>query len=711
MNVANPARDTEAMTTSPESIFPPATLAEWRAGVERDLAGAPFEKRLVTRLIEGIALQPLHSGDSTDRAGMPGLAPFTRGSHATPRGTAIASRIAHPDLAVARRMVLRELEGGATTLVLPLDLCGADGMDADDDEARELVGQGGLPLCTAADLRALLDGVDLTSVAVRLQPGAAFLPAAAMLATQWTAAPAAGSGFGADPIGTLATALSLPGPLAESLARLSDLAAWTATHRPGVTTMLVGGAPWHDAGAHRVQELGWMLSTGVAYLRALTAAGMTIDAAAQQVAFAPVVDAAFAPSLAMLRALRRTWSRVLEASGATPCATQLHAVTSSRMAAAVDPWTNLLRNTLAALAAICGGADSVEVAPHDATINLPDDFSSRIARNTAIVLQEESHAGRVLDPAGGSWFIEQLTDDIAREAWAAFQTVEADGGIASALLAGKIAAQIMPVRATREADVATRKTPLIGVNEFAALNEATIEHEDPDFEEHAAASRARAAAGRRAASAAETALADCRRLSTAPDSPAGELTTAAIAAAAAGATIGTLYHATSTRAEPATLPEPWLLPMRLSAAWEQLRDRSDDHLADTGSRPQLFLANLGPLPVHSARAGFARGLAEAAGIECIEPPTGADSADTAAAAFAASGARAACICSSDDVYATLAAPVATALRAAGAACILLAGKPGEHESAWRAAGVHTFIFIGCNAADVASHLLDALIED
>ena len=696
--------------TEADALFPPATLAAWREMVERDLAGAPFDKKLVTRLIDGVALQPLYTRDANgtdgDPAGVPGSAPFTRGTRPAPRATAVASRIAHPDLASARKLMLRELEGGATTLMLPLDLAGSDGQDADDPEAG--VGHGGVSIAVAADLHALLDGIDLQQVAVQLRPGAAFLPAAAMLvANCWTGPVAAGSSFGADPIGTLAANQELPGSLDASLAQLADLGAWAALHGHGVTTAMVSAAPWHDAGAHRVQELAFMLSTGVQYLRTLTAAGLDVNAAARQIAFSPVVDAAFFPSLAMLRALRRTWARVLEASGAGDSAAQMqiHAAGSTRMLSAVDPWTNMLRNTLAALAAICGGAESVEIRPHDATINLPEpghDFPARIARNTAIVLQEESHASRVQDPAGGSWFVEHLSDDLARQAWALFQTIEAEGGIAAALASGTIAAQLVPVRESRERDVATRKTTLIGVNEFAQLVDDNVERDDPDFDTLADAARARVRALRDTPGRDVSALlAACRVDAESP----GNATAAAIRAAAGGCTLGEIAAACGMHdGEPAGVAD--LEPMRLSHVWEQLRDASDEHTEQTGSRPRVWLANLGPLAAHGARTGFARGLFEAAGIECVEPPSVCASATEAAAAFTAdAGTPVACICSSDDLYATLAEDTARALQAAGATHLLLAGRPGENEPAWRAAGITSFIFLGCDAATVARDVL------
>ncbi len=376
--------------------------------------------------------------------------------------------------------------------------------------------------------------------------------------------------------------------------------------------IVVDALPVHTAGGSDAQELGWSLSAGVAYLRELVAAGLDLGTAAGLLEFRYAATAEQFPTIAKLRAARRLWARVTEACGAAQPQFQ-HAVGSPTMLTRRDPYVNLLRGTVAGFAAGVGGADAVTVQPFDAAIGAPEPFSRRIARNTQALLVDEAHLARVLDPAGGSWYVESHTDALARAAWAFFQELEAAGGAVAVLDSGLLDERIGAVRARRERDVATRATPLTGVSEFPDLDEPAV---DPRR-------TARAAGG------------------------------------------GLPYY-------------------RPAAPFEALRDRSDAQLAETGRRPRAFLATLGPLAAYTVRAGFARNLLQAGGVEVVEAgPT--STADEVAAAFADAGTPVAVLCSTDPIYAERAADTVAALRAAGAA-VVSAGREGRAARPGRAAG-------------------------
>jgi methylmalonyl-CoA mutase len=292
-----------------------------------------------------------------------------------------------------------------------------------------------------------------------------------------------------------------------------------------------------------------------------------------------------------------------------------------------DPWVNMLRVTVACLAAGAGGADAVTVLPFDSALGLPDDFSRKVARNTQAILLEEVNLARVIDPAGGSWYVERLTDQLARAAWDWFQQVERADGHLAALRSGLIADRIAENWAKRSADLARRREPVTGVSEFPDLAERPLVR-DP-----------------------------------APARPGGGL------------------------------PR-----VRRAAAFEALRSRSDAILAETGARPAVALAALGTPAVYTARSAFAANLFQAGGIETPLVEAGGEPDLAAlAAAFTASGARAACLCSSDALYAGHAEAAATALKAAGAAFVLLAGRPGDRRAAYQDAGVDDFVYAGCDA--------------
>ncbi|WP_354644027.1 methylmalonyl-CoA mutase small subunit [Kitasatospora camelliae] len=623
------------MTVQPEGLplaaeFPDATREQWQRLVEgvlrksgaQDVTGEQAEDALSTQLQDGLRARPLYTAeDAPADAGLPGFPPYVRGGR--PQGAAesgwdVRQLHADPDPRRANEAVLADLENGGSSLWLRL-------------------GAAGLPV---AALPEALTGVYLDLAAVVLDAGAEFRPAAerlfALLAERGVSAEAASGNLGADPLGLLART----GDDAATEALLADAAALAAeTDRtyPNVRALVVDALPYHEAGASAAQELGCSLATGVAYLRALTGAGLPVDAAAGQLEFRYAATEDQFLTIAKFRAARRLWARVAEVCGVAPAAAaqRQHAVTSSVMMTARDPWVNMLRTTVACLAAGVGGAEAVTVLPFDEAVGLPDAFARRIARNTQAILLEESHLARVVDPAGGSWYVERLTEELAQAAWAWFQTVEAAGGQRAALTSGLVGRTVAETWATRSTALAKRREPVTGVSEFPNLAEQPLVRES------------------------------------------------------APAPLG------------GGLPR-----VRRGEAYEALRDRSDAHLATTGARPRLFLAAIGTAAAYTARSTFAANLFQAGGIETVS----AEGVDPAALAeaFTASGAPVACLCSSDGLYEEHAEAVAKALKAAGAAEVLLAGRPGGRREAYERAGVDAFVFAGGDAVAVLTSLLDTI---
>jgi methylmalonyl-CoA mutase len=388
----------------------------------------------------------------------------------------------------------------------------------------------------------------------------------------------------------------------------------------------------HAAGGSPAQELAFVLASAVTYLRALEAGGVALDDARCAIGFRLAADSDEFMSVAKLRALRLLWTRIEEACGLTRKSVRLHVGSAWRMMTARDPYVNVLRGAMAAFSAGLGGADSVSVLPFTQPLGLPDVFARRLACNSQLILLEESHLGFVIDPAGGSGAFEALTEALCENAWTLFQGLEAQGGIVVALERGAFQAEVTAMAGSRDSDVARRKAPITGVSDFPDLAEIK-----PD-------------------------ILDVARPAFAYEGEA---------------------HA------------PPLAPHRLAEPFEALRDASDKRLVDRGARPRIFLANLGPIAAFNARATFAKSLFEAGGVETLGNDGFADAA-AAAAAFKASGAALACLCSSDEIYATTAEDAARALRAAGAR-VWLAGRPGERAARLRAAGVENFIYAGCDA--------------
>ncbi|MEU8341412.1 methylmalonyl-CoA mutase subunit beta [Spirillospora sp. NPDC048832] len=595
------------MTVPPEELelaaaFPPAERDRWREmvkGVLRKSGAATddtpldaIEGLLTRESYDGVPIAALYTRADAP-PGRPGLAPYVREVRPDGEGVAgwdVRQRHAHPDAAATREAVLADLENGATSVWLRL-------------------GDGGLPVAGLPDA---LRGVLLDLAPVVLDAGAATAEAAEAfldLAAERGNASDVSGGLGADPLG-LQARTGTAGQMDEAAA----LAVRCAREFPRLRAITVDATPYHDAGGADAEELGAAVAAGVAYLRALTGAGLSVDEAFGQLEFRLAVNADQFSSIAKLRAMRRLWARVAEVSGAAEgTAARVHAVTSAAMMTRRDPWVNMLRTTIAAFAAGAGGADAVTVLPFDARLGLPDDFARRIARNTQTLLLEESSLARVVDPAGGSWYAESLTEGLAQAAWTWFTEIEKAGGLAAALESGLVAGRIAATWERRRADIARRKAPLTGVSEFPNLAEVLPER------------------------------------APAPAQPGGGLPVVSYA-----------------------------------QDFEALRDRSDAHEKATGARPRVFLATLGPIAVHTARASFAANLFQAGGIETV---TGTPEE------FAESGAAVACLCSSDKVYADQAAGAARILRDAGAVKVWLAGK-GTYE------GVDARVYAGCDAVGV-----------
>jgi methylmalonyl-CoA mutase len=620
----------EELTLAAE--FPPATRDQWVALVDAVMRragritaesepGAGVEK-LVRSTPEGIRVRPLYTAEDVGpglATGVPGRRPHVRGSRAAgvvPDGWDVRQRLAEPDAEAARQGVRADLENGAGSVWLA-------------------VGAGGTAV---TDLPAVLADVYLDLAPVVLDAGAdtdgtaaeaaeSFL---ALAAERDVAPPALRGTLGLDPIGRRARTGA--GPATDSVV---PIARRVAGSFPRVRAVVVDALPVHGAGGSAAQEIGFSIAAGVAYLRTLTGAGLDVDTAARLLEFRYAATAEQFPTIALLRAARRLWARVLEVSGADPRTAQAqHAVASPVMFTRRDPYVNLLRGTVAGFAAGVGGADAVTVAPFDAAIGTSTPFSRRLARNTQALLVEEAHLARVIDPAGGSWFVESLTDELARAGWAFFQEIEAAGGAVAVLDSGWLAERTAPVRAGRERDVARRKVPLTGISEFPDLAEKPVER------------------------------------APLPPPPSGGLPV-----------------------------------FRPAEPFEAHRDRSDARLAQTGARPRAFLATLGPLAAYTARAGFARNLLQAGGIETPEAgPT--ESTEDLAAAFAGAGTPVAVLCSTDALYVERAEASAAALRAAGARSVLLAGKPGEQP----VPGVDGYLFAGCDALAVIDSVYTALGE-
>jgi len=634
----------------------------WLDAVDAALKGAS-RSRLETKTLDGYTIEPLYPrrADAQPQSGRPAGRPWS-----------IIQRIDHPDVKLANAQIIEDLEGGASGLELALA-----------SSAGSRPGEG---ICVAnlADMNQLLGGVYLDLIDLRLaagHEGTTVLPLLVAHLEQAGVDPAKirlHAGF--DFFGSVARRGWARAGYSEGAARAVD--AYHFLTRLGMEPRLseADGRPWHDGGASAAQELGCVLATGVEYLRAMEHAKIDPAVWGKLIGVTLVADADQIGTIAKARAMRRLWACVLAECGVEEHPLNLHMQTSDRMLTAKDPFVNLLRNTVAAFSAGIGGADSVQVLPHTAAVGLPDAFARRLARNTQSILIEESNLHMVADPAAGSGAIEARTEQMATAAWDFFQEIETKGGLAQALHAGFIQDQLAGTNAARAKAIASRKQPITGVTEFPNLDEKQVLVLDVALLD----------------------VDDVETKRTVPEPGDGARFEALVRAFQEGARVTELQDkdAAGEDAQPRVTP---LACRRDAEPFEALRDRADYALRVDGQRPAVFLACLGPLAEFTARAtwtqnAFAAGGFAAAGGEPV------DDLNALMTAYKVSGARIACLVSSDAIYAEQAEAAAKALKEAGAAHLYLAGRPGELEDALRAAGVGTFLYAG---GDLLALLQDA----
>lgn len=523
------AKDADTLTLAGE--FPPASREQWKALVDAVLKGAPFD-RLVHRTRDGLTIEPLYPRRSDTRTIAGRTGPWE-----------IVQRMDHPDPAAANRQALDDLENGATSLLFVFGGGpSAYGYGLDGSEA---------------SISRALEGVYLDGIAIETDLSPHYKDAGHALAAfykkQGIAPEKAKLRLNYDPIGANAVAGSTPVSWRELAPIFAAMVRSLTEQGFRGPFAAANGRIVHAAGGSEAQELAFALGSAVAYLRALEAGGIALDDARRTIYFRLAADADQFMTMAKFRAMRKLWARVEAACGFAPQRAFISAETAWRMMTRRDLNTNMLRTTIAALAAGLGGADAISVLPHTMALGLPDTLARRIARNTQLILLEESNLSKVADPAAGSGGIEALTDQLCHAAWTLFQEIEAAGGAAEAVERGIVQEKVAATCTERQAAVAKRRDALVGTSDY------------PDLDENSAT------------------VLDVKSV-TVPPMPAIK-TFAALA------------------------------PVRLAALFEELRDASDAMLKKTGARPRIALVELGTPADFTARANFAKNLFEAGGFE------------------------------------------------------------------------------------------------
>jgi methylmalonyl-CoA mutase len=477
-----------------DSDFSPPSVEEWKTAVEESLNGASFEK-LVTQTDEGIDLQPIYTKKDIENLPYldqnPGFAYY-------PRGTVPGGYLGRPweicqeiscSLAQSFNEILKyDLQRGQTGVNLSLDLASQKGLDP-DTAAKEDVGKNGTAISTLEDFSMALANIDLGKYPLHIAVGFSGLEAVMMLNAffkqQGKEISRVKGSIDTDPLGYLVIHGDLPISLETAFDRMSLVTRWAGQHAPLLKTIGVGGLPYHNAGADAVRELAYILASGVEYIDRLLERGIVIDDIAGQMRFTLGIGPFYFMEIAKFRAARMLWAKIIETCGGSRQAQKMtiHARTSFYNQTKYDPYVNMLRTTTEAFSAVAAGVDSLHTNPFNEVSVSSDEFSRRVARNTQVILLEECHLDRSMDPAGGSYYVERLTHEVCRKAWEKFREIEAMGGMFKALEKGFPQDETAAVHEKRKQDIVEGKSIIVGTNYSANVNEKKPGENFPDHEE------------------------------------------------------------------------------------------------------------------------------------------------------------------------------------------------------------------------------------
>ena len=676
--------------------FTPPTYEEWKELIDVQLKGVPFEKKLVTKTIEGIDIQPIYRKVDAKEVSFPGQFPYTRNtkaSGAVGKDWEVSQRLTYSTADEFNEAIKSDVSRGLTRIYLNLDEAGRKGLDPSQDAG---VGKKGLSISSKEDIEAALKGIDISSLSFQVDGGSATLPLLGLLLSYYQSK---GISFDKvvgntifDPLAELATSGTLTQSLEGLYDQMSSLTQWALKNMPAVKTIFVDARPYCEGGGSTVHELAFALSTAVEYLREMQNRGIGINEAASSIGFAFATGSDFFMEIAKLRALRTTWANIVEAFGGDSEAQKATVYSGSAKYNKTihDPYVNMLRNTTEAFSSMIGGCDILSVEPFDDVFGHPNQLSRRIARNVQVILKEECHGGRVIDPAGGSWFIENLTLELGQKAWSLFQQVEQQGGMLSALKAGFVQNSIADVHKEKTKKLGQRKNVAVGTNMYANLDEKLPEFNPTDYEK-LAERRTDELKNFKAKRTEVKELTELSSMINATESSAIGIVDKVIIAAANGATIGELYDALAKEGDKLSI-DPITIQRRV-AAYELLRQKAVDFKEKTGELPKVFLANMGPMRQYKARADFTTGFLQPGGF-LVDSENAFETVDDAVAATIESNASIVVMCSTDDTYPELIPAFIEALKSKKPdMTIAIAGYPKEHIESFKKIGVDDFIHL------------------
>ena len=688
---------TESQTDGLLAEFPPHTYDQWHEAAEALLKGAPFEKLLVSQTYEDITIQPIYRREDIaeleHRKDLPGSGSLVRGSKPggfLKAGWEVSQELCQCSPGKLNAIVHQGLNGGQSELNIVLNDVTSKGYDKDQAEKTLC----GLSLENLEDLEISLDGVVIDSISTFWRSGAGSVPVAALF---FAAAKKQGIAlsdlrgcFDNDPLAEMGRHADLPQNLETRLDHMAALTKFAINHAPQMQTICVHGDLYHDSGASATQELAYIISTAVCYIEKMKSRGIEPAALLPHMRVCLSVGSDYFMEIAKIRATRWLWSKMAEAYGVDDVSVYIHARTSLWNKTCYDAHTNILRATSEAFAAVVAGVDGMHIGPYNEVAGHTDEFSRRIARNIHIILREECGLDQVIDPAGGSNYIEWLTDQIAAKSWGIFQEIDSAGGMIASLEDGSIQQQIDDSYQQKRQNVRRRKDSIVGANMYPDLKGGRLE----------------AAGNSKCQCSAATAnkRKDLPALAAITPSAEAAMVAQAIDAAGQGATVGQLAEATGLHAGP-TINIRQVPQRRAAEEYEALRDAAAAFEKKTGSPPTILQLNMGPSRRYRLRADWTASFFEAGGFK-IDGARDFENSEAAVAALEGSPATIAVITSDDETYLTCVPPLAKAVKAVRPdLTLLVAGAPGDNEAAWREAGVDDFVNVRVNNYEMNQQLL------
>lgn len=583
--------------------------AKWSEIAAKELRGKPLDD-LTWDTLEGIPVQPLYTADDTANlphmGGIPGQAPYTRGVKATMyagRPWTIRQYAGFSTAEESNAFYRKALAAGQQGVSVAFDLATHRGYDSDHERVEGDVGKAGVAIDSVEDMKILFDGIPLDKVSVSMTMNGAVIPILANFIVT-------GEEQGHDKsllAGTIQNDIlkefmvrnTYVYPPEASMRIIADIIEYTANEMPKFNSISISGYHMQEAGANLVQELAFTIADGREYVRTAIAAGMDVDKFAPRLSFFFAIGMNFFMEAAKLRAARLLWSRVMaefEPKNEKSSMLRTHCQTSGVSLQEQDPYNNVIRTAYEAMSAVLGGTQSLHTNALDEAIALPTDFSSRIARNTQLILQEETGVTNVVDPLAGSYYVENLTHELAEQAWALIEEVEDMGGMTKAVASGMPKLRIEETAAKRQAMIDRGTEVIVGVNKYRKDNEDPIDIRDIDNAavRDAQIARINATKAGRDQAACDAALSELSRRA----EEGGNLLEAAVAASRARATVGEISMAMEKvfgrhRAEVKTLAGVYGAAYEGDEGFAAIQKSVDDFAEEEGRRPRMLVVKMG----------------------------------------------------------------------------------------------------------------------